>query len=80
MLITVISQYLTEHKRLVVPQLGAFVVKEAGRSVLFSELLRRDDGLLRGLLRERGLSELEAAGDIDRFVFEIRHEVQHESE
>lgn len=82
MLITVISQYLTLHKRLVVPQLGAFVVKEADgvRSVLFSELLRRDDGVLRGLLREQGLSELEAAGEIDRFAFEIRHAVQRGSE
>lgn len=80
MLITVISQYLAVHKRLVVPQLGAFVVKETGRSVLFSELLRRDDGVLRGLLRERGMSELEAAGEIDRFAFEIRHAVQRGTE
>lgn len=76
-LIPVITQYLTTHKRLVVPQLGAFIVKEPARSVLFSELLKRDDGVLRGLLRSQGVGELEAAGEIDRFVFEVRHAVQH---
>lgn len=50
MLIPVITQYLETHKRLVIPQLGAFIVKEPGRAVLFSELLKRDDGVLRGLL------------------------------
>ena len=47
MLTDLIAQYLTAHKRLVVPQLGAFIVKEPDHTVLFSELLRRDDGVLR---------------------------------
>ncbi len=80
MLTTIISQYLTLHKRLVIPQLGAFIVKQPDGEVLFSELLRRDDGVLRGLLRERGMGELEAAGEIDRFVFELRHAVEHGEE
>lgn len=80
MLIQSISQYLESHKRLVVPQLGTFIVKEPGRNILFSELLKRDDGVLRGLLRETGMNELEAAGEIDRFVFEARHAVQNGGE
>lgn len=80
MLIAVITQYLESHKRLVVPQLGAFIVKEPGRSVLFSELLKRDDGVLRGLLREHGKTDLEAAGEIDRLVFEARHAVESGAE
>lgn len=69
----IIVRYLEANKRLVIPQLGAFIVKSPGRSVIFSELLRRDDGVLRTLLMEHGLSELEAAGSIDRFVFDARH-------
>ena len=49
-LIRTISQYLESHKRLVVPQLGTFIVKEPGVSIVFSELLKRDDGTLRRLL------------------------------
>ena len=64
MLIHTISQYLESHKRLVVPQLGTFIVKEPGVSIVFSELLKRDDGTLRRLLIGGGLSELEAAGEI----------------
>lgn len=78
-LIQVMADYLGCHRRLVVPQLGAFVVKVPDGGVVFSELLRRDDGVLRGLLRERcGISELEAAGTIDRFVFEVRHALERE--
>ena len=80
MLIHTLTQYLESHRRLVVPQLGTFIVKEPGRSIVFSELLKRDDGVLRGLLRAEGLGELEAAGEIDRFVFEIRHAVEHGQE
>ncbi|MDE5622222.1 MAG: hypothetical protein K2I59_04440 [Alistipes sp.] len=76
MLIRAVSKYLEAHKRLVVPQLGAFLVKEPGVSVVFSELMKRDDGVLRGLLREAGVGDLEAAGMIDRFVFEVRHAVE----
>ena len=41
MLIHTLIQYLESHRRLVVPQLGTFIVKEPGRSVVFSELLKR---------------------------------------
>lgn len=79
-LIAVLTQYLESHKRLVIPQLGAFIVKQPGESILFSELLKRDDGVLRGLLRERGMNDLEAAGEIDRLVFEVRHAVERGGE
>lgn len=69
----VIANYLRDnHRRLVVPAFGAFVVKESGE-VLFSELLKTDDGVLRGLLAAGGLSELECAGLIDRFIFDVRN-------
>lgn len=74
-----IQRYLAAHKRLVVPQLGAFVVKEPGQ-VLFTELLKRDDGALRSLLAEAGADPLKAAGEIDRFVFEVRHAVERGEE
>ena len=45
-----IAEFLRTHKRLVVPQLGAFIVKAPGGEILFSELFKRDDGVLRGLL------------------------------
>lgn len=62
------------------PRLGVFIVRDDGR-VLFSELLRNDDGVLRSLLiRERGVGEIEAAGVIDRFVFEVRHTIDHGKE
>lgn len=76
MLIRIIEQYLETHKRLVVPQLGAFLVKEEPRTVVFSELLRRDDGVLQGLLVAEGMTELAARGEIDRLVYEVRHAVE----
>lgn len=76
MLIRIIEQYLESHKRLVVPQLGAFLVKEEPRTVVFSELLRRDDGVLLGLLVARGMSEVAARGEIDRLVYEVRHAIE----
>ena len=61
------------------PQLGTFVVKVPEGGVVFSELLKRDDGILRGLLvQQGGMNDLEAAGAIDRFVFEVRHALEHE--
>lgn len=73
----IVKQYLGTHRRLIVPQLGAFIRRQQDGEVVFSELLRRDDGVLRGLLvAGRGMSDLEAAGAVDRFVFEVRLAIQ----
>ena len=75
LLTNIISEYLKHNKRLVVPKLGTFIVKAQGGQILFSELMRSDDGVLRSLLMAYGMKELEANGLIDRMVFEIRHAV-----
>ncbi len=72
-----IKRYLREHRRLVVPSFGTFIVKQPG-TVLFSELISADDGVLRQLLTEQGLSEIEAAAKIDRLIFEVRHSLINE--
>uniref|UniRef100_UPI004055C858 hypothetical protein n=1 Tax=Alistipes sp. TaxID=1872444 RepID=UPI004055C858 len=76
MLTQIIAHYMTTHRRLVIPQLGAFLRKNEQEELLFTEMLKRDDGVLLTLLREQGYSELEAQGMIDRFVFELRHTVE----
>lgn len=71
----IIIEYLKHNKRLVVPKLGAFIVKRPEGKVIFSELMRGDDNTLRSLLMAYGMNEIEANGRIDRLVFEIRHAV-----
>ena len=67
MVVETINEYLKSNRRLVIPSFGAFVTKEDGQ-IIFSELLKRDDGVLRGLLVANGMREIEAAGKIDRFI------------
>ena len=74
-IVEIIAEHLQSNRRLVVPAFGAFMVKESGELV-FSDLLRTDDGVLTSLLRSRGLNEMETAVTIDRFVFEVRHELE----
>ena len=69
----ILIEYLKHNKRLVVPKLGVFIVKQQSGNIVFSDLMRNDDGVLRSLLVAYGIKELEATGMIDRFVFEIRH-------
>ena len=71
----VIVEYLRTNRKLVVPNFGAFMVKESGER-LFSDLLRADDGVLFSLLHNRGLNEMEAAVMTDRFIFKVRHELE----
>ena len=80
MIVELISKYLESNKRLVVPNLGAFIVKQAGRVVLFSNLIKSDDGVLRSLLVEAGVSELETAAALDRFVFEVNFRLESTGE
>lgn len=58
---------------MVIPQIGAFLVKEPGRSVVFSQLITRDDGVLRSLLLDKGVSELECSGIVQRLQFDLRY-------
>lgn len=52
-------------------------MKVPGESVLFSNLIKNDDGVLRSLLAANGYSDMEAAAAIDRFVFEVRIRLQN---
>ena len=49
---------------------------KGGGDIIFSELLKGDDGVLRALLMEQGMSEIETAAAIDRLIFEVRHDLQ----
>lgn len=71
----ILIEYLKHNKRLVVPRLGAFIVKQPSGVILFSDLMRGDDGVLRSLLMAYGVKELEANGMIDRLVFDIHHAI-----
>ena len=80
MIVELISKYLESNKRLVVPNLGTFIVKEAGRVILFSNLIKNDDGVLRSLLVKAGVSEIETAAALDRFVFEVNFRLENSGE
>ncbi|MBR2170140.1 MAG: hypothetical protein IJ952_07250, partial [Alistipes sp.] len=80
MVVEIISKYLEANKRLIIPNLGAFIVKVPAQTILFSNLLKNDDGVLRSLLVQNGMSEIEAAGVVDRFVFEINYRLQSNGE
>lgn len=69
-----IAEHLRSNRKVIVPAFGAFMVKESGERV-FSDLLSTDDGLLFSLLQNKGLKEMEAAVMIDRFIFEVRNEL-----
>ena len=75
-IVELIAEYLLSNRRLVVPGFGAFMVKDTGERV-FADLLRTDDGVLTSLLREKGMNEMEAAIMIDRFIFEVRYELEN---
>ena len=77
MLSKIVTAKLKESRRLVIPELGVFVVRDDGR-ILFSELMRTDDGVLRAAVAaERGTGEDEAARTVARFVADIRHTLEH---
>lgn len=75
LIIHTVKEYLEHNKRIVVPRLGTFFVKPDGETIVFSELMRDDDGVLRSLLTAQGFAELEIDGMIDRMIFNIRHAV-----
>lgn len=64
------------NKKLTVPGFGTFMRKDSGE-IIFVDLLRKDDGVLRGLVEEYGnYSEVEAMALVDRFIFGIKHGIE----
>lgn len=63
-------------KKLTVPSFGTFMRKETGEIILV-DLLRSDDGVLSELVEDYGhYSEVEAMALIDRFIFDIRRDME----
>ncbi|MDL2230349.1 hypothetical protein LJB87_00990 [Alistipes sp. OttesenSCG-928-L06] len=75
MLESIITDYLRQNRRLVIPELGAFLKKEGGE-VVFAPFLNKDDGILNGLVRQTyGASSTEAEGIISKYVETVRQAV-----
>jgi hypothetical protein len=75
MIDNIISGYLRANKRLVVPGLGSFIHKEDGETV-FVEFLKKDDGVLTGLLaKEYGLAADEAGEAVAGYADGVRRTV-----
>ncbi len=68
----VIYEYLECNRRVTVPALGTFITKGSRDSVLFSEFLKSDDGVLASLLVEHGVDAEEVKVLIEEFVREVR--------
>lgn len=72
MLSKIITAKLKENRRIVIPGMGVFIMREDGR-ILFSELMHDDDGVLRHALAEHNeIDDKEAAHMIEHFVTELR--------
>ena len=77
MLSRIVTAKLKESRRLVITNLGVFIVREDGH-ILFSELMRNDDGVLRAAVAaDGGTGEGDAARTVERFVADIRHSLEH---
>lgn len=77
MVAKIIREYMKSgHKKLTVPEFGTFMRKDTGE-IIFVDLLRKDDGVLRKLVEDYGhYSEVEAMALVDRFIFETRNGIE----
>ncbi|MFR9606116.1 MAG: hypothetical protein SNI42_03835 [Rikenellaceae bacterium] len=68
----IICDYMKANRRLTVPGLGSFLSREDEDEVLFSEFLKMDDGVLKGLLAAKHkVTEAEALVEIEKFSKEV---------
>lgn len=71
----IIAEYIKGHKRLVVPDFGAFIRKETGEVVLI-EFLKKNDGVLISLIAAtKGISEQEAFEAAEQYVAKIKRNI-----
>ncbi len=75
MIETIITEYLKNNRRLILPELGAFLKKENG-SIVFVPFLNRDDGVLNALVGQSyGTSQADSATIISQYAAAIRSSV-----
>ena len=69
----IISGYLKNNKRIVVPELGAFLRKSADQSIVFVPFLNQEDGVLSSLIAENlGIEPTNAQQLIKKYVESIK--------
>lgn len=72
MIESIITDYLQQNRRLVLPELGAFLKKDSG-DIVFAPFLNKNDGILSGLVSQNyGTSATEADEIIFQYVDKIR--------
>lgn len=70
-----LKQLIAQHRRVVIPDFGAFLKKEGprGEQLVFSPFLRKDDGMVtEALIREYGVESEDARGMLSEFVVYLR--------
>lgn len=79
MIESIIVGYLVNNKRIVIPELGAFIKKETDSSIVFVPFLTQDDGVLKALIEKNyGVDNNEAEVVIKEYVeLAKRHMSQH---
>lgn len=72
---TLLKQLIEQHRRVVIPDFGAFLKKETpeGESLVFSPFLRKDDGMVTdALVQEYGVETEDARAMVGEFVIYLR--------
>lgn len=70
-----LKQLIEQHRRVVIPDFGAFLKKETpeGESLVFSPFLRKDDGMITdALVQEYGVETDDARAMVGEFVIYLR--------
>lgn len=69
----IIIEYLRKNKRLVVPELGAFIRKEEANVIVFVPFLKKDDGVLeQQLVADYSLTRAEAREVIEEYTLNAK--------
>ena len=72
----IILKYLSDNKRLVIPDFGAFLRKDVSGEIVFVEFLKKDDGVLASLLQKMyALSQREAQAVVEDYVSKAKQSI-----
>jgi len=77
MISRILIDYLSNSRRVVLPDFGAFIRKDTDGKVIFVEYLKRDDNVLSGMIaKAANLPEARAKSMISAYVSDIRRKVK----